>query len=205
MEREPRCLRNNRGHRAYNNESKLCWNSRRVARNEESVEEVVCVQCRWLKRPAVLTRMRLAETKRGPKRRKGEGKGGVGFPLTLTNSHRVWENLCHGKWNVSNARATEKYRRTDHFLRSFHEWCINLGFNHAPSMFIVIAERAISAFWVDRTFGSTSTHVVERREEGEGGMGFVSPKGFTPRARPLFKSDFQRDPLQGNEGRESEH
>lgn len=90
--------------------------------------------------------------------------------------------------NVNN--ATEKYRRIDHFLLLPFSLSLlstsgvsKLGFSFPP-MFIVIAERAISAFWVDRRFGSTSTHVVERKEEG--GMGLVSPKGFNPsRAIPL--------------------
>lgn len=151
--------------------SRSCAEKRR-----ENVEEVVRV--RWLKRPAVLTRMR-----RQSAGRKGERESGLSsyqFPSSLRESVPR---------NVNN--ATEKYRRIDHFL--LLPFSLSLFFprvvyqssdSRSPLMFIVIAERAIPAFWVDRRFGSTSTHVVERKEEG--GMGLVSPKGFNPsRAIPL--------------------
>lgn len=153
--------------------SRSCAEKRR-----ENVEEVVRVRCRWLKRPAVLTRMR-----RQSAGRKGERESGLSsyqFPSSLRESVPR---------NVNN--ATEKYRRIDHFL--LLPFSLSLFFprvvyqssdSRSPLMFIVIAERAIPAFWVDRRFGSTSTHVVERKEEG--GMGLVSPKGFNPsRAIPL--------------------
>lgn len=161
-------VRNN--HQQYNNKSKLCWETKRE-RGRSGLRAMV---------KASRGSDPNAETKRGPKRRKGEWPFLLPIPI-------VSERICaterkQRNWKISSNRPFPPPSILSLSLLST-SGVSKLGFSFPP-MFIVIAERAISAFWVDRRFGSTSTHVVERKEEG--GMGLVSPKGFNPsRAIPL--------------------
>lgn len=160
--------------------SRSCAEKRR-----ENVEEVVRV--RWLKRPAVLTRMR-----RQSAGRKGERESGLSsyqFPSSLRESVPR---------NVSN--ATEKYRRIDHFL--LLPFSLSLFFPRVvyqssdsrspPCLSLLPSARFLPSGWIEDSDQRVRTSSRGRRR---GEWGWFRRKVLTPRARSLFKSDFQRDPL----------
>lgn len=157
--------------------SRSCAEKRR-----ENVEEVVRV--RWLKRPAVLTRMR-----RQSAGRKGERESGLSsyqFPSSLRESVPR---------NVNN--ATEKYRRIDHFL--LLPFSLSLFFPRVvyqssdsrspPCLSLLPSARFLPSGWIEDSDQRVRTSSRGRRR------GWFRRKVLTPRARSLFKSDFQRDPL----------
>lgn len=153
-----------------------------VEKRRENVEEVVRV--RWLKRPAVLTRMR-----RQSAGRKGERESGLSsyqFPSSLRESVPR---------NVNN--ATEKYRRIDHFL--LLPFSLSLFFPRVvyqssdsrspPCLSLLPSARFLPSGWIEDSDQRVRTSSRGRRR------GWFRRKVLTPRARSLFKSDFQRDPL----------
>lgn len=166
-----------------------------VRRNCVGCIEEAVVQCRSLKhRVAVVTRMR-RQSRKGVEKGGGQRDSGVAsvrFPLT--RDLYIVSNLCHGKWNVSNV---EKYRRTDHFLRliPLSLSLLSIGGGRGGSTWnqrsrlppcLSLLCRACT---ICAGFGS-KIRINEVRASSKGGgkggrgMGFVSPKGFNPRARP---------------------
>ena len=135
--------------------SRSCAEKRR-----ENVEEVVRV--RWLKRPAVLTRMR-----RQSAGRKGERESGLSsyqFPSSLRESVPR---------NVNN--ATEKYRRIDHFL--LLPFSLSLFFPRVVYQAQILVPLHVYRYCRARNFcllGGSKIRINEyarRREEGGGGNG----------------------------------
>lgn len=170
-------VRNN--HQQYNNKSKLCWETKRE-RGRSGLRAMV---------KASRGSDPNAETKRGPKRRKGEWP--FLLPILIVSERICATERKQRNWKISSNRPFPPPSILS--LSSFHEWCIKARILVPPSCLSLLpSAQFLPSGWIEDSDQRVRTSSRGRRR---GEWGWFRRKVLTPRARSLFKSDFQRDPL----------